>query len=120
LLFPRTRARTRFAADDHPVDTFQRQDIERSDQRLEGQESDLGGHLLQMSNAIDNARILDTRSHPHVFRPRQVWRERLEAICSLGEYLERVLRAFTHRLEYPGDIFPRHFLVEEIAHRIDE
>ena len=40
--------------------------------------------------------------------------------AALGEDLEGVPVGGLHRVEYGIDKMPRHFLVKEVAHRIDE
>ena len=63
---------------------------------------------------------LHRHTHPNIRGPAQIGGELGQPLRPLGEDLERVPRGPLHRAEYPLNERERDFLVEEVAHAVDE
>ena len=73
-----------------------------------------------MVGAVDETAILDRDAHPYVRRPRQILREGLKPLRSLGENLEDVPFSALHHVKDLRDVFGGDLLVEQVAHRVHE
>lgn len=68
----RPGTRSGLATRDHPADPVQVDAVERSEQRLAGQEPDRSRHLPELVDAVGDVVVLHRHAHLHVRRPRQV------------------------------------------------
>src|SRR5260221_13017785 len=90
--------------------------IERAKERLTRKEADLSWRRRQVGDPMHYARILHADTHPNVRGPRQRRRKRTQAVGTLREYLEGMLRRRLHRPKDALDELERHFFLEEVAH----
>src|SRR5205823_401487 len=63
-----------FPSHDYPMDAFEGQARDRSQKRLDRKETNARGNFLKAGDAVDDERVLYTRAHPDVVRPRQFGR----------------------------------------------
>jgi len=114
-----TRSMAALAANNHPVDITQ---IESQwpEERFAGKELDLRGGCSQMVDPLRPALILDGDAHPDVLWPRQEGSHSQQAFWPLRQYLESVPTGERHCAEDLSNKRRWHFVVEEIAHRVDE
>lgn len=103
----------------HPVDTTEVQ-VEGSEQRFAGQESDCCRDFPKMHNPGSPSLVLNTRTKPNVRRPRQLRRQSRRTLGAFGKHLIRMVRPYSYGFEHSCDEAIRNIGMKQIAHRIDE
>lgn len=109
-----------FSADDGPIDVLQVQFRKRPEQRFEGEELHVGMRLAQAVDAVDVVLVLDADAHPDVRLPGKLRVEGKQAVGTLGEDLILMPIGAHHDIEDFLDVIVGDFVVEEVAHRVDE
>src|SRR5690606_1538188 len=112
--------RTALATNDYPIDAFERQIRDRSEQGFHRKEPHGCRNRLKILHARDVCRVLDRHALPHVGRPRHAWRQHPQPGTTLREDLEPMPMGATHRLEDLADERLGDFLVKEITHAVHE
>jgi hypothetical protein len=116
--------RSAFPAGDHPISTGQIEPSQMPEKRLEGKEPDRRRSSAKMSDAGLCLRILDRHATPNM-------RGRLSGPvsglqiagqqgASFRQHLKDMPIRPLHRVEDLINEVARHFLMEQVAHRVDE
>ena len=98
--------------------------LQRTEQRLKGNEAHGGIGLLQVLEARQGRVVFDGHAEPDMrgssMVPVALLNETAHQRTALGKHLIDMPIGALHRVEYALDVLGGNVLVEEIAHRIDE
>lgn len=113
--------RPRFPADDDPVNVGEVHFADRADQRFKRNEAHSSGGPAEVVDPVLIAGILDRNSDPDILWPGLQFRGNLhQSLVPFGEHLVDMPRGLAHDLEDLLQKVEGHFLVEEVAHGVDE
>jgi hypothetical protein len=103
-----------------PVDAGEAEFLDGTEKRLDAQETDGGPHLAKISNPGGVPLVLYAHPEPCVRRKTHARTDFDEALGSLGEDLELMVRRPTNDVEDSQDEFGGDFVVEQVGHAVHE
>jgi hypothetical protein len=119
-LFHRSCPGTGFTSNDDPIDPLQIQIRQPAEQRLKGQELEVGSGPSEMFNSVGMSGIFDADAHPNVGRPVDSGAQLQQACGPLGQNLKLVPPCEAHHVEDLHQKRGGNSLMEEITHRVDK